>query len=133
MLAMEEQRKAMQQKTDLELEDEERSKAVVSNAQHSREETMDAVKHMNSQVCHGIGLCASFLPRFNPKIRSAPQMLYAKCVTIRDAQLLEKQIIRKEQTDEEKAIYRFGARAPAHRSADTPIGARRRTSLAQST
>ena len=33
-------------------------------------------------------------------------MLYAKCVTIRDAQLLEKQIIRKEQTDEEKAIYR---------------------------
>ncbi len=34
------------------------------------------------------------------------QMLYAKCVTIRDAQLLEKQIIRKEQEEEEKAIYR---------------------------
>jgi hypothetical protein len=33
-------------------------------------------------------------------------MLYAKCVTIRDAQLLEKQIIRKEQTDEEKALFR---------------------------
>jgi hypothetical protein len=50
MLAMEEQRKAKQEKTDLELEDEERSKAVVSNAQHAREETLDAVKHMNSQV-----------------------------------------------------------------------------------
>jgi hypothetical protein len=34
-------------------------------------------------------------------------MLYAKCVTIRDAQLLEKQIIRKEQEDEEKALYRL--------------------------
>lgn len=50
MLAMEEQRKANQQKSDLELEDDQRSKDIVGNAQHVREETMDAVKHMNSQV-----------------------------------------------------------------------------------
>eukprot|EP00292_Cryptomonas_paramecium_P033604 CAMPEP_0113680258 /NCGR_PEP_ID=MMETSP0038_2-20120614/11196_1 /TAXON_ID=2898 /ORGANISM="Cryptomonas paramecium" /LENGTH=510 /DNA_ID=CAMNT_0000598573 /DNA_START=67 /DNA_END=1599 /DNA_ORIENTATION=- /assembly_acc=CAM_ASM_000170 len=82
MLAMEEQRKARQQKTDLEIEDEERGMAIKSNAEHVQEETLDAVKHMNSQ------------------------MLYAKCVTIRDAQLLEKQMVRKELEEEDKAVYR---------------------------
>ena len=53
MLAMEEQRRAKLEKTDLELEDEHRSKEVVSNAEHAREETLDAVKHMNSQVNRG--------------------------------------------------------------------------------
>jgi hypothetical protein len=51
MLAMEAQRKARQEKSDLELEDEQRSSSVVANAQHVREETLDAVKHMNAQVC----------------------------------------------------------------------------------
>ena len=50
MLAMEEQRRANQAKSDLEIEDEQRSKEIVGNAQHVREETLDAVKHMNSQV-----------------------------------------------------------------------------------
>jgi hypothetical protein len=50
MIAMEAQRKARQEKSDLEVEDEQRSSSVVANAQHVREETLDAVKHMNAQV-----------------------------------------------------------------------------------
>lgn len=50
MIAMEAQRKARQEKSDLEIEDEQRSSSVVANAHHVREETLDAVKHMNSQV-----------------------------------------------------------------------------------
>jgi hypothetical protein len=50
MLAMEEQRKARQEKSDLEIEDHERSQNINSNAAHTREETLDPVKNMNSQV-----------------------------------------------------------------------------------
>lgn len=50
MLAMEAQRKAKQDKSDLDLEDENRSASINSNAEHVQDETLDPVKHMNSQV-----------------------------------------------------------------------------------
>jgi hypothetical protein len=62
MLAMEAQRKARQEKSDLEIEDEQRSSSVVANAQHVREETLDAVKNMNSQV-HAPTTCPPANPR----------------------------------------------------------------------
>jgi hypothetical protein len=52
MLAMEAQRKAKQEKSDLDLEDEDRNASINSNAQHVYDETLDPVKHMNSQVHH---------------------------------------------------------------------------------
>jgi hypothetical protein len=79
MIAMEAVRKAKLAKSDLELEDESKSEHIVNNAERARDEQLDDVKHMNQM------------------------MLYAKCVTIRDAQLLEKQMIQKEKTDQEKA------------------------------
>mmetsp|Transcript_34468 Transcript_34468/g.67432 ORF Transcript_34468/g.67432 Transcript_34468/m.67432 type:complete len:509 (+) Transcript_34468:110-1636(+) len=79
MIAMEAQRKANLAKSDLELEDETKMANLLENAERARDEQLDHVKHMNQM------------------------MLYAKCVTIRDAQLLEKQMIQKERADQEKA------------------------------
>jgi len=79
MLAMEAQRKANLAKSDLELEDDTKMANLLENAERARDEQIDDVKHMNQM------------------------MLYAKCVTIRDAQLLEKQMIQKERADQEKA------------------------------
>ena len=79
MLAMEAQRKANLAKSDLELEDDTKMANLLENAERARDEQLDDVKHMNQM------------------------MLYAKCVTIRDAQLLEKQMIQKERADQEKA------------------------------
>uniref|UniRef100_A0A6U4MPD9 Cilia- and flagella-associated protein 45 n=1 Tax=Hemiselmis andersenii TaxID=464988 RepID=A0A6U4MPD9_HEMAN len=79
MIAMEAQRKANLAKSDLELEDETKMANQLENAERARDEQLDHVKHMNQM------------------------MLYAKCVTIRDAQLLEKQMIQKERADQEKA------------------------------
>jgi len=80
MIAMEAKRKANLAKSDLELEDEGKMSNLLENAERARDEQLDDVKHMNQM------------------------MLYAKCVTIRDAQLLEKQMIQKEKADHEKAI-----------------------------
>ena len=80
MIAMEAKRKANLAKSDLEMEDESKMSNLLENAERARDEQLDDVKHMNQM------------------------MLYAKCVTIRDAQLLEKQMIQKEKADHEKAI-----------------------------
>lgn len=80
MIAMEAKRKANLAKSDLEIEDEGKMSNLLENAERARDEQLDDVKHMNQM------------------------MLYAKCVTIRDAQLLEKQMIQKEKADHEKAI-----------------------------
>lgn len=80
MIAMEAKRKANLAKSDLEVEDEGKMSNLLENAERARDEQLDDVKHMNQM------------------------MLYAKCVTIRDAQLLEKQMIQKEKADHEKAI-----------------------------
>jgi hypothetical protein len=80
MIAMEAKRKANLAKSDLEVEDEVKMSNLLENAERARDEQLDDVKHMNQM------------------------MLYAKCVTIRDAQLLEKQMIQKEKADQEQAI-----------------------------
>lgn len=80
MLAMEAKRKANLVKSDLELEDETKMTSLLENAERARDEQLDDVKHMNQM------------------------MLYAKCVTIRDAQLLEKQMVQKEKGDIEQAF-----------------------------
>lgn len=80
MIAMEAKRKANLAKSDLEVEDDGKQSNLLENAERARDEQLDDVKHMNQM------------------------MLYAKCVTIRDAQLLEKQMIQKEKADHEKAI-----------------------------
>ena len=80
MIAMEAKRKANLAKSDLEVEDEGKMSNLLENAERARDEQLDDVKKMNQM------------------------MLYAKCVTIRDAQLLEKQMIQKEKADHEKAI-----------------------------
>jgi len=80
MVAMEVKRKANLVKSDLEAEDETKSANLLENSERARDEQLDDVKHMNQM------------------------MLYAKCVTIRDAQLLEKQMIQKEKADLEKSF-----------------------------
>jgi hypothetical protein len=80
MVAMEVKRKANLVKSDLETEDETKSANLLENSERARDEQLDDVKHMNQM------------------------MLYAKCVTIRDAQLLEKQMIQKEKADLEKSF-----------------------------
>jgi len=80
MIAMEAKRKANLAKSDLQVENEGKMSNLLENAERARDEQLDDVKHMNQM------------------------MLYAKCVTIRDAQLLEKQMIQKEKGDHEKAI-----------------------------
>jgi len=82
MLAREATRKANLQKSDLEIEDEEQATMLNSNAEQAKLEQTDAVKQMNQMT------------------------LYAKCVTIRDAQLLEKQMIIKDQQEQEREFER---------------------------
>eukprot|EP00960_Hanusia_phi_P041949 755234-Hanusia_phi.AAC.3 len=78
MLAMEATRRATMPKGDLEVEDEMKNTLLLESAQNATDEERDVVKHMNQM------------------------MLYAKCVTIRDAQLLEKRKIQKEHAEQEK-------------------------------
>mmetsp|Transcript_33908 Transcript_33908/g.69989 ORF Transcript_33908/g.69989 Transcript_33908/m.69989 type:complete len:516 (+) Transcript_33908:130-1677(+) len=80
MLAMEAKRKANLAKSDLEIEDQAKMSNLLENAERARDEQLDDVKHMNQM------------------------MLYAKCVTIRDAQLLEKQMVQKEKGDIEQSF-----------------------------
>jgi len=81
MLAMEATRKANLAKSDLELEDEQTMSILQEGAQRAKDEDLDPVKGMNRM------------------------MQYAKCVTIRDAQLIEKQMIIKAQQHEEAEFF----------------------------
>jgi len=82
MLAMEATRKAKLPKTDLEQEDENAMSQLLGSAQQAKDESLDMVKSMNRQV------------------------QYAKCATIRDAQLIEKQMLLKQQQEEEAESFR---------------------------
>jgi len=73
MLAMEETRKAAEPKSDLEIEAQQKSNNVLARARQHLEEQHDDVKHMNSLL------------------------LYAKCATIRELQLDEKEKIKEEE------------------------------------
>jgi len=81
MLAMEATRKANLPKSDLEQEDEETMSILQEGAQRAKDESLDPVKNMNRM------------------------MQYAKCVTIRDAQLMERQMIIKGQQQEEAEFF----------------------------
>eukprot|EP00294_Goniomonas_avonlea_P002882 CAMPEP_0114556658 /NCGR_PEP_ID=MMETSP0114-20121206/9407_1 /TAXON_ID=31324 /ORGANISM="Goniomonas sp, Strain m" /LENGTH=531 /DNA_ID=CAMNT_0001741879 /DNA_START=109 /DNA_END=1704 /DNA_ORIENTATION=+ len=80
MIQMEEIRKKNQPKSDLEMEAAAAGQGLLATAQQARDERLDDVKHMNQM------------------------MLYSKCVTIRDAQLMEKHIIAKERAEEERRL-----------------------------
>jgi len=80
MQAREAARKAALPKSDLEQEDADNAAAIVSAAQKAKDEQHDTVKEMNRM------------------------QLYAKCVTIRDAQLLEKQLLAKQKEEEERQM-----------------------------
>ena len=105
MLAMEAKRKANLVKSDLELEDDTKSANLLENSELARDEQLDDVKHMNQM------------------------MLYAKCVTIRDAQLLEKQMIQKEKADLERSFDALLEQARPF-AASTPPGDRDQLPLA---
>jgi hypothetical protein len=80
MLALEEQRKKNAPLTDIEEENVAKAESLLDRAKEKLDEGLDDVKHMNQM------------------------MLYAKCVTIRDAQLLEKQLIENEKISVDKKI-----------------------------
>eukprot|EP00164_Ancoracysta_twista_P005359 GFYU01007328.1.p1 GENE.GFYU01007328.1~~GFYU01007328.1.p1 ORF type:complete len:521 (+),score=244.80 GFYU01007328.1:199-1761(+) len=80
MLKMEEERKKQQKLSDLDLEKQQADLSQRSQAEYLLDEQLDLVKEMNQK------------------------MLYAKCVTIRDAQLSEKRDIDKEKMEEEKRL-----------------------------
>lgn len=80
MLEKEAERKKNEPKSDLQLESQQYDNALLANAQMKREEQLDEVKAMNQM------------------------MLYAKCVTIRDMQLLEKQAVAKEQAEIDRKL-----------------------------
>jgi len=78
MLRMEEQkRRRAPQLTESELMENEQNNVLLAHAKQAMDEELDDVKHMNQM------------------------MLYAKCVTIRDAQVKEKERRRRENTDEQ--------------------------------
>ena len=81
MLAMEATRKANLPRSDLEKEDEETMSILQFGAQRAKDENLDPVKGMNRM------------------------MQYAKCVTIRDAQLMERQMIIKDEQREEAEFF----------------------------
>lgn len=81
MLAMEAARKANLAKSDLEKEDEQTMSILQEGAQRAKDESLDPVKGMNRM------------------------MQYAKCVTIRDAQIIERQMIIKAQQQEEAEFF----------------------------
>ncbi len=81
MLAIEATRKANLAKSDLEKEDEQAMSILQEGAQRAKDESLDPVKGMNRM------------------------MQYAKCVTIRDAQLIERQMIIKAQQQEEAEFF----------------------------
>lgn len=82
MLAMEATRKANLPKSDLEKEDDEQASGLLAGAQRAKDEEKDPVKAMNRM------------------------MQYAKCVTIRDAQLMERQMIIKKEQEEESECFK---------------------------
>merc|ERR1712216_204102 len=82
MIAMEAKRKANVPKSDLEVEDEENQAGLLDGAQRAKDENLDPVKLMNRQL------------------------QYAKCVTIRDAQLIEKQMLEQQRQQEEAETFR---------------------------
>jgi len=81
MKAMEETRKANLPKSDLQKEDEETMSILQEGAQRAKDENLDPIKGMNRM------------------------MQYAKCVTIRDGQLMERQMIIKEAEREEAEFF----------------------------